>query len=349
MKDRIISSHSQWQPLQEVWIGGTYPSNFYRHLGAKSHDLFSQITEITKKDFDGLAQVLENLGVTVVRPTFDRIDDYLDEQDNLLKPPVSPCDIALTLGDVLYFMPQYPSGINPYQHAIDAYAANNQKIHVIDRSSPEPWAWITFASVVRAGRDIFIDYVPTVPDFKTSALKVAQSLAQDYRVHLSDTGDHSDGIFCPLRPGHIFASHYRDVYDQSFPGWNIFHLEDTTTKNVKTLGTHQKWYLPGVDYAHFNGHILDVAATWLGHPQETVFEVNMLVVDEKNIICGAENDQAFEFFESLGITPHLVEFESRYFWDAGIHCLTSDIHRHGHCQDYWPQRGPNAVYYITEW
>ena len=349
MNKRIISSHSQWQPLREVWIGGTYPAEFYQYLGAREHDLFSKITEITEKDFGLLEKTLQNLDVTVVRPQFSRIDDFLDENDNLLKPPISPCDIALTLADTLYFMPQYPSGVNPYQHAVDAYQADNQKIHIIDRATPEPWAWIIFASVVRAGKDIMIDYIPSVPESKKYAFLVAEELSQDYRVHLSSTGDHNDGVFCPVGPGQIFSSHYRKVYDESFPGWNVFHLPDTTHKNIKHLGTSKKCYLPGIDYGHFNKDILSIAETWLGFPQETVFEVNMLVVDEKNIICGAYDEQAFRYFESLGITPHLVEFQSRYFWDAGIHCLTSDIHRLGIQEDYWPDRGPTGIYHITEW
>lgn len=349
MHSRIISSHSQWQPLKEVWIGGTYPSEFYQHLGSQAHDLFAKITEITEKDFDLLEKTLRNLDVHVVRPKFHRLDDYLDEHDNLLKPTVSPCDIALTLADTLYLMPQYPSGINPYQHAVNDYLQNGQKIHVIDRGTPEPWAWIIFASVVRAGRDILIDYIPSHETSKVSALKVAESLSQHYRVHLSSTGNHNDGVFCPIQPGHIFSSHYRSVYDQSFPGWKVFHLPDTTHKNVIKLGTHRKWYLPGIDYGHFNADILSVAEDWLGYPQETIFEVNMLVVDEKNIVCGAYDEQAFKYFESLGITPHLVEFQSRYFWDAGIHCLTSDIYRQGPRLDYWPDRGPNGVYHIGEW
>lgn len=349
MNKRTISSHSQWQPLHEVWIGGTYPADFYQHLGGKSHDIFAKITEITEKDFDRLAKVLGSLGVRVVRPRFGKIDDYLDEQDHLLKPPISPCDIALTLGDTLYLMPQYTSGVDPYQHAVDEYLGHGQKIHVIDRGTPEPWAWMIFASVVRAGRDILIDYVPSIPESKKYTLLVAEELGENYRVHLSGTGDHNDGVFCPIRPGHIFTSHYRKVYDSSFPGWEVFHLPDTTYKNLKHLGIANKWYLPGIDYGHFNREILTVAETWLGYPQETVFEVNMLVVDEKNIICGAYDEQAFKYFESLGITPHLVEFQSRYFWDAGIHCLTSDIHRSGPCEDYWPNRGANGIYHITEW
>jgi hypothetical protein len=349
MRKTTVSSHSQFQPLKEVWIGGTYPTQFYTHLGNKAHDIFAKITEITEKDFNRLEKTINNLGVTTVRPKFTRVDDYLDEQDHLLKPPVSPCDFALTLADTLYISPQYTSGVDPYQHALDQYRADNQHVHIIDRATPEPWAWVTFASVVRAGRDILIDYDPKITKSKLYAQQVAETLSQNYRVHLSGTGDHNDGVFCPIQPGHIMTSHYRQVYKESFPGWSVFHLPDTTQARVKQFGTNQKWWLPDIDYGHFNSSIISVAENWLGSPHETVFEVNMLVIDEKNIVCGAYNELAFKHFESLGITPHLVEFESRLFWDAGIHCLTSDIHRLGSCEDYWPERGDNGIYIINEW
>lgn len=344
-----ISSHSQWQPLKEVLIGGSYPDHFYQHLGNKTHDIFARITEITQRDFDRLNAVLTALGVLVRRPEFNQLDHYLDDQDRLLKPPISPCDNYLVLGNTLYINPQYPSGVDPYQSALEQYQQNQQNVHIIDRSGSDPWAWVVFPSVVRAGCDVLIDYNPHDPRSHSGTMAVATQLSGNYRVHLSGTGDHNDGVFCPIQPGHIFTSHYRSVYQQSFPDWKIFHLSDTTVKNIQYLDTHQKWWLPGIDYAHFNHQINQVAETWLGYPQETVFEVNMLVVDEKNIVCGAYDAAAFRYFEQLGITPHLVDFESRYFWDAGIHCLTADIYREGLCEDYWTGRGDNGVYTISEW
>ena len=346
---QIISSHSQFQPLKEVWIGGTYPEHFYQHLGTETSDLFAKITEITNRDFDKLDQVLRKLGVNTVRPVFDSVDLYVDEYDNLLKPPISPCDFALTLNDTLYIIPQYYHNVDPYQHAINEYIKNNQKVHIVDRSGVDPWAWITFPGLVKSGRDIVIDYNPVLLDSYNFASAVAAKLSKNYRVHLSSTGDHNDGVFCPIKPGHIMTSHYRSVYQQSFPNWDVFHLPDTTYNNINYLGLNNKWWLPGIDHGHFNKHVIKVAETWLGNPHETVFEINMLVVDECNIICGGFDENAWRYFESIGITPHLVEFESRMFWDAGIHCVTSDIHRLGQCCDYWPGRGSNGIYNITEW
>ena len=64
----------------------------------------------------------------------------------------------------------------------------------------------------------------------------------------------------------------------------------------------------------------------------------MLVVDEHNVIYIAENEQSFKKMEQLGITPHVVDFPTRHFWDGGIHCVTSDLDRAGTMQDYFKER-----------
>lgn len=339
-----IQNYCQLNPLKEIWIGSTYPEIFYKHFDNQTEDLFCEITEITNHDLNNLQKVLQNLGVSVVRPQFNaNIDAYLDSNERLLKPPVSPCDWAITIGDTLYITPQYESGVEPFQHAIDFYVQNGQKVTVLDRSK-DAMSWVTFPSVLRMGKDIFIDYDPSNQDFATNTLEVAQTLSQKYRVHLSTTGDHNDGCFCPLKPGHVFSTHYRQSYDESFPGWNIYWLDES-----KANGHCLQWWLPGIDYAHFNPNIKSVAEKWLGNPRETVFEVNMIVVDEKNVICAAQDDRAFGFFSDIGITPHVVDLKTCYFWDGGLHCMSSDVYRTGSAPDFWPTRDTNGIFHIKEW
>lgn len=347
MSEIKVGAHSQFHPLKEVWIGGTYPEHFYNHYDSKTQDVFGHITEITNDDFNKLEKIISGLNVRVVRPEFNAsIDQYMDSEGNLLKPPISPTDFAFTLNDTLYYHPLYESGVNPYQHAIDLYLSADQKVKILDRSS-DSLCWVSFASVVRAGKDLFLDYDKNNHELAKNTLAVANEWAKDYRVHLSKTGDHSDGVFCPLNPGNIISSHYRKSYLQSFPGWKTFWLPNKTT--FKQFKTHQKWWMPGVDYGHFNDQIVAVANDWIGYSPETVFDVNILVIDEHNIVCSGQDDKAFKYFESIGVTPHVIDFKSRYFWDAGIHCITSDIYRIGVKEDYWPDRGPNGIYNISEW
>ena len=102
---KIIESFTGFQPLEEVWIGGTYPTTFYSHLPNKIEDTFCYITEITQKSLDSLEKKLTQLGITVQKPIFEDAQFYMDDFDNLIKPPVSPRDWAITLGRTLLITP----------------------------------------------------------------------------------------------------------------------------------------------------------------------------------------------------------------------------------------------------
>ena len=88
--------------------------------------------------------------------------------------------------------------------------------------------------------------------------------------------------------------------------------------------------------------VVNVVESWLGHwtgyVEETVFDINMLIIDLKNVIVFNYNKQVFDALDRYGVTPHIVPFRHRYFWDRGIHCITSDLHREGTMQDYFPER-----------
>ena len=338
--DTVIKSHTGFQPLEEVWVGDCYPPWFSDAVAEEHRDLFHKINEQTTQDLERLVKKLKELNIIVRRPEFNSINDYTDDDDNLLKPPITPRDWALTLDDTLYITPQYPK-YEPFQSAINLYKKNNQKVKILNRSMQgfDAMCLVCFPSTVRVGRDLFID---TIEEKQISA--VLKDFAQNYRVHVTRTKDHADGVFCPIAPGHIFSTHYRQTYDKTFPDWEVYFLADTTGRRVSN-GQNGKWWLPGVDYSHYNSEIFMFAENWLGDSSETIFEVNMLIIDEKNVLCIAEDDGACRKLESLGITPHVIDFKTRGFWDGGIHCLTLDIRRRGDRLDYWPERGENGIYY----
>ena len=333
-----IKSHTGFQPLREVWVGDCYPEYFAEAIDPKHRDLFYKITEYTKRDLDQLVTKLIELGVVVRRPEFEDVDNFLDYNDALLKPPICPRDWALTLNDTLYITHPYPELFTSFESTIDLYKDNNQKVQILDRTIPDPMCYMVFPSVVRVGVDLFIDV--TQESILELIKPVLDELAKEYRVHISHTGDHSDAVFCPVSPGQIFSTHYRQEYKNTFPDWDVFFLTDTTKKRIEN-GNNGKWWLPGDNFAQFSDQVFE---RWTGDSRETVFEVNMLVIDEHNIICIAEDDQACKKLESIGITPHVIDFKTRGFWDGGIHCITLDIHREGDKLDYWPNRGPNGIY-----
>ena len=92
-------------------------------------------------------------------------------------------------------------------------------------------------------------------------------------------------------------------------------------KKKKTKGRY--WVSNAGD--EFYDYVNEWMDDWVGYVEETVFDVNMLVIDENNVIVNGRNEEAFNAFERHGVTPHILNFRHRYFWDGGLHCITSDI------------------------
>ena len=78
---------------------------------------------------------------------------------------------------------------------------------------------------------------------------------------------------------------------------------------------------------------------WVGSYNETVFDVNLLIVDDKNILAVGDDEETFEFLARKGYNVHAFDFRCKDFYDSGMHCLTNDIRRQGDCPDFFPERG----------
>ena len=235
------------------------------------------------------------------------------------------------------------SSFTSFEPTIDNYQSQNLNVKVLDRSIPDAMCYVPFPSTVRVGQDLYLDIDRQNPGYEYFITQ-AEIFSKDYRVHVTHTGEHSDGVFCPVSPGNIFSTHYRKKYNETFPDWQVCFLTDTTKGRIGNWQSGS-WWATGYDYQIYNDTILNRASKWIGNSQETVFEVNMLVIDEKNIFCIAEDDFACRRLESMGFNVHVVDFKTRGFWDGGLHCLTVDIHRTGDKIDYWPNRGENKIYY----
>jgi hypothetical protein len=64
----------------------------------------------------------------------------------------------------------------------------------------------------------------------------------------------------------------------------------------------------------------------------------MLMLDPKNVLVLGYNEVVWKTLERYGITPHIVPFRHRFFWDGGLHCITADLNRQGGIVDFFPDR-----------
>ena len=202
---------------------------------------------------------------------------------------------------------------------------------------------INGAMVSRIGRDLY---------FGTVSYDQNQEECQSYynlefpntRNHVVNTAGHSDGTYCPVCPGLIISLRDVPTYANTFPDWEVVYLPGQSWEKVEPFlelkrKNNGKWWIPGFEH---DQSVVDVVETWLNHwtgyVEETVFDVNMLIIDPKNVMVFNYNKQVFDTLDRYGITPHIVPFRHRYFWDGGIHCVTSDLHREGVMKDYFPER-----------
>jgi hypothetical protein len=192
------------------------------------------------------------------------------------------------------------------------------------------------------GRDRFFGTVDYNDNIETLQ-NFADCEFPDTRNHVINTGGHIDGTFCMVCPGLIVSLEEINTFDQTHPGWEVIYLPGESHQKVEAFlhlkkFNKGKWWIPGWEYDNdVTALVEEWVGHWTGYVAETVFSVNMLVIDRKNVIVSHYNKPVFDALDRYGITPHIVPFRHGLFWDAGIHCATADLYREGTMQDYFPR------------
>lgn len=226
---------------------------------------------------------------------------------------------------------------NNYSSILQRINANGNKI--VDNLN----SLINGAMVSRIGQDLYFGTESYDQDTTLIQSMVDQEF-KNTRNHVVNTGGHGDGTYCPVAPGLIISLKDVPTYKDTFPDWEVVYLPGQSWTAVNPFlalkaKNSGRWWIPGFEH---DTEVVDVVESWLGHwtgyVEETVFDVNMLIIDPKNVAVFNYNKQVFNALERFGITPHIVPFRHRYFWDGGIHCVTSDLHREGTMQDFFPER-----------
>lgn len=213
--------------------------------------------------------------------------------------------------------------------------------HFDDRGPAEEI--VNGSMVTRIGKDLFFGTTSYDQDQHALQKTINKEFTQT-RNHVVNTGGHSDGTYCPVCPGLIISLYDVPTYEKTFPDWEVVYLPGQNWHTIQPFlqlkeKNAGKWWIPGFEH---DQNVINFVETWLGHwtgyVEETVFDVNMLIIDPKNVMVFNYNKKVFDALERYGITPHVVTFRHRFFWDGGIHCITSDLHRKGPMQDFFPNR-----------
>ena len=354
--------HQHWDPLREVVLGACYEPGFFhwiKHAQVREH--FETLALETEQDFQNLKITLERFGVRVHRPSvYGEIEDICIG-GKYVPPPVAPRDYFTMIGQDLWVCDR-PNRAYAKKIFGPSTAPGSQQLWALDQQHHQRKLafyqdifsmlesqgtavktthldYISGCFVSRIGQDLFFA-TQSPDDDKNQILQEVQALFPDYRSHVVDAAGHGDSTYCAVCPGLIISLRDIPTYQNTFPGWEVVYLPpsdyDRTARFRQSMKANRgRWFLPGFDLEsssvdlveHYFGH-------WVGQASETVFDVNILVVDHSNIIVSSHSDQVQKACERYGITVHVCAFRHRYFWDAGIHCITNDLDRTGIRQSF---------------
>ena len=215
-----------------------------------------------------------------------------------------------------------------YSHIFDEIKVQGNTIEYTDLD------FINGCFVSRLGNDLYFA-TQTFHDDKQALLNQVNEYFPTTRNRIVNAGGHGDAVYCPVAPGLIISLHDVPTYKDTFPDWEVVYLPDSNYSHMREFEFSMKrnkgrWFFPGFEkdptMIEMVDHYFD---EWVGEVHETVFDVNILVVDPKNIIVSAHNDQVESACARHGIEVNVSPFRHKYFWDAGIHCITNDLNRLG--------------------
>ena len=374
----MFNVYQHWDPLKVCIVGRSYPPEFYSWIEKSSvRALFEKIAIETEEDFRRIIKTLESFGVEVLRPELPEqpfqqgkfvrppmvprdytvmvgdvfYENFSTNFDKLnyknIKDPAWPdCNSWSDFNQLpthiknecneIFNFGKIQTSRSEYNKIFDYIKANGNTIKTGQ-------SYVNGAMLARLGQDLFFGtecYDQDLEKFKSDINEEFKST----RNHIVNTGGHGDATYCPVCPGLIISLRDVPTYAETFPGWEVVYLPGQSWEAVQPFldlkkKNGGKWWIPGFEH---DQEVVDTVETWLGHwtgfVEETVFDVNMLIIDPKNVMVFNYNKQVFDALSRYGITPHVVPFRHRYFWDGGIHCVTSDLHREGTMQDYFKEK-----------
>ena len=327
-----IKGYATFDPLKHCWIGSGFKTEWFKDLpiykNKKIIDPLKRIAEETEEDYQKLEKILQSAGVKTYR-SFLNIEKYKTLR-NVQRPPVQPRDHFAVIGEKLY------AGLPGSGEYLDVLKQIDIKNIEFSKTRNN---FINTATITRVGKDIWWGIHSDI-DKKILETYTQRWTDEGFRVHISHKNYHSDAVWCVIKPGCIVSLVDIQDYKEEFPGWDVLYLPDQHWSAISPFAKMKqkvsgRWWLRGEEY---NDQLIEFINTWLhewvGYVEETVFDVNMLSIDEKTIICNNYNKEVFNYFKKHGVEPVLFNFRHRYFWDGGVHCTTQDLYREGEQEDY---------------
>jgi hypothetical protein len=209
---------------------------------------------------------------------------------------------------------------------------DNEKNEIL---SKYPLQGFCSPNITRIGKKCLVDLHQT-----EEAIDYLKELYPHFTYNKLMLGGHNDGIFSVLKPGLVIAGSWFKGQEHNFKDWDIIYFEDPRWDNVADFHKLKeqnkgKWWVPGEEENYeFTTFVESILPNWTGFVEETIFDLNCLVVDDKHVVVNSNSKELHSFLKQHNLEPIYCPLRHRFFWDGGWHCLTLDVRRSGGQNDY---------------
>lgn len=190
-------------------------------------------------------------------------------------------------------------------------------------------------NITRIGKKCLVDLHQTV-----EALDYLKKTYPSFNYQSLVLGGHNDGIFSVLKPGLVIAGPWFKGSEHNFKDWEVIYFDDNRWNDVREWHKIKeqnkgKWWVPGEEKNQdFTKFVETVLPNWTGFVEETIFDLNCLVLDDRHVVVNSNSKKLYSVLKKYNITPIYCPLRHRFFWDGGWHCLTLDVRRKGNQIDY---------------
>lgn len=322
--------NAPWHKLKHVCVGATYSPEFYEPIkNSKVRDSLQQIAFETTEDYNNLIKILSSMVEKVdqieIDPTLS-IMDYVDKQGKINyaqsqsftlipRPPMQPRDSVLVVDNqVVLTNPESSWFTTMYSESLTISSSQHFD-----------------APLVTVIGDTLIADCRDHPHLEEFLLKTFPK----HKIVPVMIGGHNDAVFSVVAPGVIVSTYHHTNYADTFPGWEVKFIDNQSWNAIPDWRKFKhsnldKWWVPeDQNNTEFSTFVDTWLGNWVGFVAETVFDVNMLQINQHCVLVNNYNKELFEFLSKHKIEPVIVPFRHRFFWDGGLHCITNDLYREG--------------------
>lgn len=337
--------YNEWGKLKEVIVGSSYDIDSLNQFDdSEFTDGMTKILSETEEDFSALANLLKSFNVKVHRPKkMPLASEKTRNWKSLFPyPAICPRDFHFVYSDIIisniggdcnrytesdYFLDimlqKFKQGKNYISMPKPLLSDSYEKYYKLEGQI----LWHS-ANMLKCGNRILhtLPYQNGLHGRGTQAGLdwMKRNLGDHVKWSTIPYSGHADGKIALIKPGLLLCKNKKAIPEE-FSNWDFIEVER------KPLPS---WFKE-IKIQHFyKDKVSNWLNHWIGYVDETVFDINVLSINENTIITNGYDKEVEKKLNKYGVEMIPFDFRHKYFWDSGLHCVTLDLEREGEFVDY---------------